>query len=104
MRLTVNRHVRVCRSCRSSSSEEPLAERPFAFRLSLHSCARINTQSLDVHSSLAKQHRGGRHEDRDALEKAISCSNRNMMGYSIYPIKISFTEILLNKYTLLKLS
>lgn len=104
MRLTVNRHVRVCRSCRSSSSEEPLAEARFAFRLSLHSSPRINTQSLEVHSSLAKQHRGGRHEDRDALEKAISCSNRNTMAYCIYPIKISRTEILLNKYALLNLS
>lgn len=42
---------------------------------------------------------GGRHEDRDALEKAISCSNRNMMGYSIYPIKISFTEIVKQIYS-----
>lgn len=54
------------------------------------------SQSLDVHSSLAKQHRGGRHEDGGALEKAISCGNRNMMGHFIYPIKIRFTEILLN--------
>lgn len=94
MTLTVNR-------CERAGAVDPAVKRScwqrhFLHSGSLHSCTRINMLLMFI-AHLPSNTGGGQHEDRGTLETAISSGNRNMMGHFIYPIKISFTEILLNK-------